>query len=197
MNRAEFDRLDKFEQVNYINDQLEKSGLTLTNICKKLGIGRSTIRDRFKKIGYIYNKNSNLYLIDNNELISYDDNIKNNKMYNMSNIDIEHENNNSNTSVISFEDSEFRENIISLARDYKDIQQKLQDYKQNKKIASKQIIIDYLSKVEGSETKLTTLRLNKYVLEKFNSFVENNKQFTKVDLFSQALINFISQYEEE
>lgn len=196
MNRAEFDRLDKFEQVSYINDQLEKSGLTLTNICKKLEIGRSTIRDRFKKIGYIYNKNSNLYLIDNNELISYDDNIKNNKMYNMSNIDIEHENNNSNTSVISFEDSEFRENIISLARDYKDIQQMLQDYKQNKKIASKQIIIDYLSKVEDSETKLTTLRLNKYVLEKFNSFVENNKQFTKVDLFSQALINFIDQYEK-
>ena len=49
MNRFEFDKLDKFEQVNYINSELKKSGLTLTKICNKLEIGRSTIRDRFKK----------------------------------------------------------------------------------------------------------------------------------------------------
>ena len=73
----------------------------------------------------------------------------------------------------------------------------LEDYKQNKMVVSKQIIIDYLNRVEDSETKLTTLRVNKYVLEKFNIFVENNKQFTKVDLFSQALINFVEQYKEE
>ena len=84
-----------------------------------------------------------------------------------------------------------------MARDYNDIKQMLEDYKQNKMVVSKQIIIDYLNRVEDSETKLTTLRVNKYVLEKFNIFVENNKQFTKVDLFSQALINFVEQYKEE
>ncbi len=181
MNRFEFDKLDKFEQVNYINSELKKSGLTLTKICNKLEIGRSTIRDRFKKIGYFYDKKSNLYLMDHNELMFCNDN----------------ENNNMYKNVISFEDAEFRENIISLARDYNDIKQMLEDYKQNKMVVSKQIIIDYLNRVEDSETKLTTLRVNKYVLEKFNIFVENNKQFTKVDLFSQALINFVEQYKEE
>ena len=67
-----------------------------------------------------------------------------------------------------------------MARDYNDIKQMLEDYKQNKMVVSKQIIIDYLNRVEDSETKLTTLRVNKYVLEKFNIFVENNKQFTKI-----------------
>ena len=38
MNRIEFDKLDKFEQINYINNQLKKSGLTLTKICEKIGI---------------------------------------------------------------------------------------------------------------------------------------------------------------
>lgn len=196
MNRFEFDKLDKFEQVNYINSELKKSGLTLTKICNKLEIGRSTIRDRFKKIGYFYDKKSNLYLMDHNELMFCNDN-ENNNMYNISNVNVESENNSSNTNVISFEDAEFRENIISLARDYNDIKQMLEDYKQNKMVVSKQIIIDYLNRVEDSETKLTTLRVNKYVLEKFNIFVENNKQFTKVDLFSQALINFVEQYKEE
>ena len=134
--------------------------------------------------------------MDHNELMFCNDN-ENNNMYNISNVNIESENNSSNTNVISFEDAEFRENIISLARDYNDIKQMLEDYKQNKMVVSKQIIIDYLNRVEDSETKLTTLRVNKYVLEKFNIFVENNKQFTKVDLFSQALINFVEQYKEE
>lgn len=196
MNRFEFDKLDKFEQVNYINSELKKSGFTLTKICNKLEIGRSTIRDRFKKIGYFYDKKSNLYLMDHNELMFCNDN-ENNNMYNISNVNIESENNSSNTNVISFGDVEFRENIISLARDYNDIKQMLEDYKQNKMVVSKQIIIDYLNRVEDSETKLTTLRVNKYVLENFNIFVENNKQFTKVDLFSQALINFVEQYKEE
>lgn len=197
MNRIEFDKLDKFEQVNYINNQLEKSSLTLTKICEKIGIGRSTVRDRFKSVGYIYNKDSNLYITGCNTSVISDNKDKNNNVYNMSNIDIEYKDNNSNTSVITLDDSVIRENIIALAKDYQDIQQMLQDYRQNKMIINKQIIIDYLSNVEDSETKLTTLRVNKHALEKFNSFVENNKQFTKVDLFSQALINFINQYELE
>ena len=44
----------------YINKNLLE-GNTLTNVCKNIGIGRSTIRDRFKKVSYEYNKNINQY----------------------------------------------------------------------------------------------------------------------------------------
>lgn len=196
MNRIEFDKLDKFEQINYINNQLEKSGLTLTKICEKIGIGRSTVRDRFKSVGYTYDKNTNSYITGCNTSVINSNKNKKNNVYNMSNVEID-ENNNCNTSVITIDDTILRENIIALAKEYQDIQQMLQDYKQNKMIVNKQIVIDYLSSVEDSETKLTTQRVNKHVLKKFNDFVEKNKQFTKVDLLSQALINFIDQYEQE
>lgn len=60
MNKTEFNGLDVMEQIEYINKSLLE-GNTLTNICKSIGIGRSTIRDRFKKVSYEYNKAINQY----------------------------------------------------------------------------------------------------------------------------------------
>ena len=60
MNKTEFNSLDVMEQIEYINKSL-LNGNTLTNICKSIGIGRSTIRDRFKKVSYEYNKSINQY----------------------------------------------------------------------------------------------------------------------------------------
>ena len=60
MNKTEFNKLDVMEQIEYINSQLIE-GNTLTNVCKSIGIGRSTIRDRFEKVSYKYNKSINQY----------------------------------------------------------------------------------------------------------------------------------------
>ncbi|HBF7094799.1 TPA: hypothetical protein KOU56_003896, partial [Clostridioides difficile] len=46
MDRSDFDVLKVENQIEFINEQLEKEK-TLTNICKEINIGRSTIRDRF------------------------------------------------------------------------------------------------------------------------------------------------------
>lgn len=54
MNKEQFNALDKIDQINYINSQLLE-GQTLTAVCKSIGIGRTTIRDRFEKAGYKYN----------------------------------------------------------------------------------------------------------------------------------------------
>ena len=60
MEKLKFNKLKLEEQVQYINDQL-KTGLSLTNICKNIGIDRSTVRKRFKSKGYNFNPDINLY----------------------------------------------------------------------------------------------------------------------------------------
>ena len=60
MNRTDFDALEVLEQIKYINKSL-LGGYTVTGICNHIGIGRSTIRDRFEKVGYKYNKTINQY----------------------------------------------------------------------------------------------------------------------------------------
>ena len=61
MIKEEFNNLDIMNQVEYINKMLNEKK-SLTNIASDLNIGRSTIRDRFKKVNYIYDKKLNQYI---------------------------------------------------------------------------------------------------------------------------------------
>ena len=61
MIKEEFNNLDIMDQVKYINKMLNEKR-SLTNIASDLNIGRSTIRDRFKKVNYIYDKKFNQYI---------------------------------------------------------------------------------------------------------------------------------------
>lgn len=66
MTKDEFNNLEIMDQINYLNKYLNE-GLTLTNICKSIGIARSTVGGRMTKQGYILDKNLNQYIIDNEE----------------------------------------------------------------------------------------------------------------------------------
>ena len=59
MMKEEFNKLKVKDQVEYINKKLESK--TLTEICKEIKISRSTVRDRFLKQGYMFDKNNNKY----------------------------------------------------------------------------------------------------------------------------------------
>ncbi|MFL8521630.1 hypothetical protein Q3236_11505 [Clostridioides difficile] len=68
MDRYTFDNLPiiylllgLLEQIQYINNKLLE-GNTLTNTCKDIGIGRTTIRNRFKQHGYEFNQAKKLYI---------------------------------------------------------------------------------------------------------------------------------------
>lgn len=51
------------DQIYYINNLLE-TGETLNNICNNMPIAKKTLRNRFKKEGYIFNKNLRQYIQD-------------------------------------------------------------------------------------------------------------------------------------
>ena len=57
MGKEEFNKLKVKDQVEYINQKLDKK--SLTEICKDINISRTTVRKRFLKQGYVFNKNNN------------------------------------------------------------------------------------------------------------------------------------------
>lgn len=61
MDRVEFDKLGLKDQVSYINDKL-LAGVSLTKECEKIGIDRTTIRKRFLKDQWSFDKASNQYI---------------------------------------------------------------------------------------------------------------------------------------
>lgn len=189
MNKDKFNELDISKQIEYINNQLENNE-TLTYICKNIGIGRSTIRDRFKKANYSYSKDLNKYI---HEWPS----IKNNRCITT---DIQKEKNNiSNTNVIQSDavrevinksDKEIKDNLLDIVSNYDILKEIIELHKCNTSVIKQQIVID----LEDSDSKLTTLRVNSKELELFNKFCDNNKQFKKMDLISQALKEFREKY---
>ena len=60
MGKEEFNKLNVKEQIEYINKKLKNK--TLTNLCEEIKISRSTIRERFLKQGYIFDKSKNKYI---------------------------------------------------------------------------------------------------------------------------------------
>lgn len=60
MTKKLFNSLTLVEQVNYFNEKL-KEGLNITQICSETKISYNTIRDRFSKGHYTYNKICNRY----------------------------------------------------------------------------------------------------------------------------------------
>ncbi|HBG5346761.1 TPA: hypothetical protein KQG29_004225 [Clostridioides difficile] len=196
MNKDKFNELDILEQIEYINNQLENNE-TLTYICKNIGIGRSTIRDRFKKSNYSYSKDLNKYIHECVADVLQESSIKNNRCITT---DIQKEkNNSSNTNVIQLDavkevinksDKEIKDNLLDIVSNYDILKEIIELHKCNTSVIKQQIVID----LEDSDSKLTTLRVNSKELELFNKFCDNNKQFKKIDLISQALKEFREKY---
>ena len=63
MFREEFDNMDVFEQIKYINEKLLEQ--SLTKICNSIGISRTTITKRFRGVDYVFDKYTNQYQIAN------------------------------------------------------------------------------------------------------------------------------------
>ena len=64
LNKDDFNKLDINKQIDYLNTQLKK-GISLTVLCKNIGIARSTVGGRVKKQGYIFDKKINQYILEN------------------------------------------------------------------------------------------------------------------------------------
>ena len=196
MNKEQFNKLELLNQIDYINNQLEEKK-SLTSICKELGIGRSTIRDRFEKIGYNYSKDLKKYLYNESITDVYQDgeNLNNGCIT----TDIQTQNNNSVTDVIQEDvvtevlnksDGEIKKTLLDIVNNYDVLKEIIELHKSNITVVKQQITID----LEDSESKLTTIRVNAKEMELFNKFCDENKQYRKIDLISQALKEFREKY---
>lgn len=59
MNKEQFNNLSLDEQLKYVNEQLTIDNNSFTFVCESLiGIRRNTVRDRFKRYGYVLDSDS-------------------------------------------------------------------------------------------------------------------------------------------
>ncbi|MDB0439344.1 hypothetical protein C4R89_07280 [Clostridioides difficile] len=181
MNRKEFDNKSVKEQLDYINKKLLE-GVTLTNICKNIGIGRTTIRDRFKKNGYEYNSNKKLYtsIVEIIELKSSD------KV-------ISHESSNKvvETDIVDFKD------LKDVLYNFNEMNIKLNEvYNWYESQSSNKVVETNKLEIEDFKGNIVTRSYKVYedVQKEFVAFCEANKKYRVQDIISQALKDFIDKY---
>ena len=191
MNKTEFNSLDVMEQIEYINKSL-LNGNTLTNICKNIGIGRSTIRDRFDKIGYKYNKSTNQYesiieIIEDIEPViqaGANEPIKE---------DIKPVIQQSSNLVVGTDN----EILTSLINNYDDMNIKLNEmYNWYKLQSSNKVVQTEKFKVDDFEGEIVvrSYKLYEPIQKDFLEFCKRNNKYKVQDILSQALKEFLEKY---
>ena len=190
MNKTEFNSLDVMEQIEYINKSLLE-GNTLTNICKSIGIGRSTIRDRFKKVSYEYNKAINQYesiveIVEAGTIAPAEANepIKE---------DIKPVIQQSSNLVVGTDN----EILTSLINNYDDMNNKLNEmYNWYKLQSSNKVVKTEKFKVDDFEGDIVvrSYKLYEPIQREFLEFCKKNNKYKVQDILSQALKEFFDKY---
>lgn len=188
MNKEEFNSLEVMDQIEYINKLLKKD-MTLTSISKTLDIGRSTIRDRFKKLNYRYSKELNKYILNENSICNTDVIQGNKKSLKSINANDLKKYDDSITDVKALDET-MKSKLINVMGEYDVLMEMIELYKCNSQVLQSNVIID----LPDVESELTSFRVNKEILKEFNDFVKNQKEFRKIDLVSMALKEYMENH---
>ena len=179
--------------INYINNLLQE-GKSVKDIRIILGIGEKLFQKQIKQLGYRYNQKIKQYEPFTGAGVSpiaKENSIVSNKNDKSMIFDIQ---------IEGLDKETFKNNIIDLAANYERIKNLLDDYEHTNSIHVQSEILEVntgikIDNPEG-EVERTTVRISKDILNKWNKFCDENKQFSKKDLLGQAMIEFIQKYDK-
>ncbi|MCC0726448.1 MULTISPECIES: integrase [unclassified Clostridioides] len=176
--------------VEYINSKLNNSK-SLTKVAIELGVSESSIRKYLTKRGYKRINDEYIFIGDNSmtKVVNSKSQSNNDNIFNMT-----IEDDNSNNVVI---DNQFKNNIISLAKDYDKIQNVLNWFENKEDTNVIEVVQDGIKiDLPSKDAIRTTVRLNKDAWNLFDEFCEKFREFNKSDLMSMALLEYIKKYDK-
>lgn len=189
--------------ITYLNYKLNE-GQTVIRIREDLCIGEKKLQKIIKESGYKYNQKSRQYILDNDSITKV---IPKDEMYSdviESDLVLDAQNK-GNTLVIpnDFEKQwneliSFKNNISAIQDDIQDV---IKSYKQGYYNGNTEVI--EVIQQDGitirefkDDIKATTIKLHSESLDAWNKFCEKYKQYSKQDLHSMALEEYISKYDK-
>lgn len=189
MNKQKFNNLDLMDQLEYVNKKLS-DGESLREISKCLNMSKTTIRNRFKKIDYVFNKDKKQYIKDSDE---YKKNINILQVKPIENKEIKEDEYIYNTNVLT--NVEAKEKLINIIDNYDNIEKMLKWFENQKNIIEVEEINIDTDKLVGN-AKTTTVRLYDKVWEDFRKFMKGYPEYKSMDLVSMALVEYMSKYKK-
>lgn len=195
LDKIVFNKLSVQDQLEYINNQLI-NGKSLKNISNDLKISKTTIRDRLKKIGYVFNGEQRQYIKYNciPKEIEYGDNINilhKDKEYN--NKEVVKNKYKENINILNKKDN--KNKLIDILKKYDNLIEMMEWYN-NKKNIVESVELNIDSEKLLGEVKTTTVRLYSYVWKDFREFMDQYQEFKNMDMINMALVEFMEKYKK-
>lgn len=207
LNKDQLDQMLLYDQIKYINNELRKDGSSLTGVCKAIGIGRTTVRERAKKQGFIFNKGLNQYVeIENNpknsgRVTPTDTNKSKNQDKKVQEVTKE-----KNSGVVSFnngvvmtDEQAINSNkmgyILSKINTLEEMIRIFEAKKESVGSGDQDIIIDLIDD-RHLDPKPRSFRVNSFVLNDWDQFCNENRYYQKMDLVSMALKEYIERHKK-
>lgn len=214
LSKDQLDQMPLEDQIKYINNELKKEKASLTGVCKAIGIGRTTVRERAKKQGFIFDKGSNQYVknVNKPDIIKTATPTATNKSEDQgTKIQEVTKGNNSGAVVNSSDVVPFNNGVVEVENyfkyghtlDYidsnidliKEFFEKIKENKKNIPEGSKDIVIDLIDD-RHLDPKPRSFRVNSFVLNDWDQFCNENRYYQKMDLTSMALKEYMERHKK-
>ena len=172
MIKVEFEKLLFIDKINYFNNKL-KEGQTVIRIREDIGISEKGWQKEVKENGYKYDTKSKLYI--NIRATTETTTIATT---------------NKNKDLLSNDKLEISNYLIDNFNILKDM---LEKYKTTTEATINKIIIDLVDD-KHLKPKPKSIRINEFVYQDWQKFCEENKLYSKQELISMALKEYIEKY---
>ncbi|MFL0198869.1 hypothetical protein ACJDU8_25455 [Clostridium sp. WILCCON 0269] len=168
------------EQIKFINDELQKDKkITVTNLCKKFKLNRSTLISRFTRLNYKYDTNTRKYvknITPDVKLIQEKDIVKSEEIA----MDID-----TDTDASIKELAKHKDDILNVVKEHRNT---------NDKVSDDKMIID-TELVEGKVVN-HNFKVYENVKKEIQEFQKQYPQFRLQDLVSTALHQFYLKHKK-
>lgn len=181
MNIDDFKGLTPTEQKDFVNTRL-KNGESLDEIGQSIGTSRKTIYNAMKENKYTFDRKTRQYIYNPNTSKPIPKNAISKT--------------NTNNDIIEiFTNEDIKNNLLNLAMNYEKIQRLLDRYENNtfnnESLINESLRLKLLN--EKDKNIRTTIKIHKEILDDFDKFCSENKDYLKQDLVSSALYEFLEK----
>lgn len=203
MNKEKFNKLNIEKQVEVLNKLINELG-SVNQACKKIGIAKSTVRDRFKAKNYYYDMSDKKYKFkieimedksskqkdENNRIHEYDT-VEQLNLQGCESDNIVVTSDESNQGLALSDKSLVALNFITqnLSK-IENLVNNIDVFNRNQN--AKDVIIPSF---EGNNIR-TTIKVNELIWNEFSELASMYKQYAKQDIISLAFKEFINNHKE-
>lgn len=188
MTKEEFNKLEILQQIAYVNTELKKEK-SLRIIGTDLKMSKTTFRDRFTKVGYMYNADLKEYNNDNNPEIQLQ----------QKNVKASQNTVKPKTEPIAKDNVEqkYKEDILELVQNKNELLEMIKNYKNNAKaIKTTEFNINNLPQELQTNILRKTLKIYEPIYNNFDEVCNSYGNFKRQDLISMAIFEFCNKYKK-